>query len=140
MHSGRMCTARLLPISPSMHYSRGDCTWSGGYLVWGVYLVQEVPGPGVGGVPGLGDVPGPGMYLVWGCTWLGGVPGQGVPGARGVPGQGCTWSWGWGWCTCPGTPPVNRMTDRCKNITLPQTSFAAGKYKCLSCVKLWSFY
>ena len=28
---------------------------------------------------------------------------------------------------CPGTPPpVNRMTDRCKNITLPQTSFAGG--------------
>ena len=25
------------------------------------------------------------------------------------------------------TPPVNRMTDRCKNITLPQTSFAGGK-------------
>ena len=24
--------------------------------------------------------------------------------------------------------PVNRMTDRCKNITLPQTSFAGGKY------------
>ena len=23
--------------------------------------------------------------------------------------------------------PVNRMTDRCKNITLPQTSFAGGK-------------
>ena len=43
-----------------------------------------------------------------------------------------------GWCTCPGgctcqgvylpryPPPVNRMTDRCKNITLPQTSFAGG--------------
>ena len=27
---------------------------------------------------------------------------------------------------CPGVPPVNRMTDRCKNITLPQTSFAGG--------------
>ena len=35
----------------------------------------------------------------------------------------------------PGTPPppeqappaVNRMTNRCKNITLPQTSFAGGK-------------
>ena len=27
------------------------------------------------------------------------------------------------------TPPVNRMTDRCKSITLPQTSFAGGKYK-----------
>ena len=24
-------------------------------------------------------------------------------------------------------PPVNRMTDRCKNITLSQTSFAGGK-------------
>ena len=26
-------------------------------------------------------------------------------------------------------PPVNRTTDRCKNITLPQTSFTGGKYK-----------
>ena len=25
-------------------------------------------------------------------------------------------------------PPVNRMTNGCKNITLPQTSFAGGKY------------
>ena len=25
-------------------------------------------------------------------------------------------------------PPVNRMTDRCKHITLPQTSFADGNY------------
>ena len=24
-------------------------------------------------------------------------------------------------------PPVNTVTDRCKNITLPQTSFAGGK-------------
>ena len=33
----------------------------------------------------------------------------------------------------PGTryhtpPPVNRITDKCKNITLPQTSFAGGNY------------
>ena len=27
--------------------------------------------------------------------------------------------------------PVNRMTDRCKNITLPQTSFAGGNKKWL---------
>ena len=27
-------------------------------------------------------------------------------------------------------PPVNRMTNRCKNITLPQTSFAGGKNDC----------
>ena len=26
-------------------------------------------------------------------------------------------------------PPVNRMTNRCKNITLPQTSFAGGNYE-----------
>ena len=26
-------------------------------------------------------------------------------------------------------PPVNRMTNWCKNITLPQTSFAGGKYR-----------
>ena len=46
-----------------------------------------------------------------------------------------------GGCTCPGgggtcmegvpaqvlPPPVNRMTDGCKNITLPQTWFAGCK-------------
>ena len=26
--------------------------------------------------------------------------------------------------------PVNRMTYRCKNITLPQTSFVGGNYIC----------
>ena len=32
------------------------------------------------------------------------------------------------WCMLGSQPPppVNRMTDRCKNITLPQTSFASG--------------
>ena len=31
-------------------------------------------------------------------------------------------------------PPVNRMTNRCKNITLPQTSFAGGKNQsCSTC-------
>ena len=60
MHSSRMRTARLLPVSPSMHCS----------------------GVGGGGIPGPGSVIG---------------PGGGEPGLRG---------------TCPGTPPVNRMTDR----------------------------
>ena len=31
------------------------------------------------------------------------------------------------WDTSP-PPPVNRMTDRCKNITFPQTSIAGGNY------------
>ena len=71
----------------------GGCTWSrGAYLVWGVYLVR-------GGVPGPG-----GVYLVW---WA-------VPG----PGGECTWSGGV--YLVRYSPPVNRMTDACKNITLPQ--------------------
>ena len=110
----------------------GGCTWSRG----------AVPGPR-GGVPGPGGgVPGPG-----GCTWSQG----GVPGPRGVPGPGgCTWSrggvpgpkggylvpggiWSWGVYLVPRgvylvrysppPPPVNRMTNRCKNITLAKTSF-----------------
>ena len=78
----------------------GGCTWSGGTWSRGGVPGQGVPGPGgctwyrgvylVGGVPGLG----------W-CTWSGGVPGLG-----GVPGQ--------------VLPPVDRITDACKNITLPQ--------------------
>ena len=67
-----MRTVRLLPVSPSMHSSRG--------------------------VPGPGAVPGPAGYPGMGGTWSGGLP-----------------------------PPVDRMTDRCKNITLPQTSFESGK-------------
>ena len=32
--------------------------------------------------------------------------------------------------------PVNRMTDRCKNITLPQTSFVGGKNNSTICLTL----
>ena len=76
MHSSRMRTARLLPVSPSMHCSRG------------VYLP--------------GGVPAQGVYLPRGVPAQGGVPAQVLPLL------------------------MNRMTDRCKNITLPQTSFAGG--------------
>ena len=131
MHSSRMHTARLLTVSPIMHssgggpgtgivpglggvFGPGGCTWS---------LGDSVPDPGRG-VPGPGGIPG-----TVGCTWSqASVPGPsggvyrvlgGVPGPRGVPGRGGT---------CPGTSQVDRMTDNCKNITLPQTSFAGGKY------------
>ena len=86
MHSSRMRTARLLPLSPSMHSSQGrrggvPCP-RGVYLVWGVpgpggctWVRGCVPGPV--GVPGPGGVPGPRV-----CTW-----------SRGIPGPGrCTWS------------------------------------------------
>ena len=64
----------------------------------------------VRGVPAWG-VP------AWGrCTCLGGVPnGGGVPAWRGVPAQG-----GVSKHALRLTPPVDRMTDACKNITLPQ--------------------
>ena len=62
-----------------------------------------------------------------GGVCLGGV----CPGAECLPGgvsaQGgmvCIPS-----CTEADIPPVNRMTDRCKNITLPQASFADGNYQ-----------
>ena len=89
----------------------------GVYLVWG-----GVPGPGgctwfPGGVPGPGGVvPGPmgvGVSGPGGCTWSGGVPGPG----------GClTWSWGGvsQHALRQTHPPVNRITDACENITLPQ--------------------
>ena len=60
----------------------------------------------------------------------------------------------WGFCNCQGAsalpegvvsqhtlrqcpPSSNRMTDRCKNITLPQTSFAGGKNDLISVGVFW---
>ena len=82
-----------------------------------------------GGVPAWGGVPPRGCTcrgdLLGGCTCQGGVPARGgdLPGGvptQGIPGQG-------GVPAQVPPPPVNRMTDKCKNITLPQTSFAGGK-------------
>ena len=67
----------------------------------------------LGGVYLPGGVPVWGVYLARGVYLPGGVPAQGVYLPRGIHAQGVL-------------PPVNRMTDRCKNITLAQTSFAGG--------------
>ena len=89
MHSSRMRTARLLPVSPNMHCSGGG----------------DVPARG--GVPALGGCTCPGgVYLPCGVPALGGY----LPAL-------------WGEYLLRYSPPVNRMTGRCKNITLPQTSF-----------------
>ena len=48
---------------------------------------------------------------------------MGVSGPWGV----CSGGVGIPACTEADQSPVNRMTDRCKNITLPQTLFAGGK-------------
>ena len=70
--------------------------------------------PGECLLPGGVSAPRRGCLLPGGA-WSWGVPGPGGLGGGGIP--ACT----------EADPPVNRMTDRCKNITLPQTSFAGGK-------------
>ena len=115
MHSSRMRTACLLPVSRSMH-----CSGGGGC----------VPAPGgmgvpARGVPGPGGVPGPrGCTCPGACTCLGGVPGSWgwVYLLGGVPAQGVD---------LPGGVPAQVLPpceqNRCKSITLPQTSFAGSK-------------
>ena len=92
---GRGCTCLVLGGVPA--WSRGVPAWS-----WG-------------GVPARGGVPAGGCTCQrGGCTCQGGVPARG-----GVP----DWKGGYLVRYSPLPPPVNRMTDRCKNITLAKTSF-----------------
>ena len=69
----------------------------------------------VGCLPSRGVCPG--GVSVWGAVCMG-VSAWGVSAQGGVCLMGCT-----------PPAPVNRMTDRCKNITLPQTLFVGGKNK-----------
>ena len=99
LHSSRMRSARTLTISPSMLCA--GVGWDGGLCM----VLGGVHGPGVCVFPGGGAY-----------SW-------------GVHGPGGAWSQG-GWYPSMHwdrpLPPVNRMINRCKNITLPQTSFACG--------------
>ena len=136
MHSSRMHTAHLLPVSPSM-YCSGMYFLRGCTFPWRVYLPREGV-PAQWGVPAQGGVPAWGVYLPWGCACPGGVPARRCT-YQGVPSRGCTCPGG----TCPGTcPPLNRMTDRCKNITLPQTSLRAviSILPRISRIKLYTFF
>ena len=110
MHSSRMRTGRSLTVCCSLLPRGGVLLGPGGIslvrgeggvcLVWG-----GLPGPGWGGSPwsrggspcrgGVG-----GVCLVWGGWWC-------LPGPGG---------------DSPETPPVYRITDTCKNITLATTS------------------
>ena len=68
----------------------------------------------------LGYGPGsdPPQFPPWLWAWRGASLAGGLPGRGGLPP-----------CTEAEPLPVNRMTDRCKNITLLQTSFAGGNEK-----------
>ena len=90
LHSSRMRTSRALTVSSNL--------LCGG---WGV------PALGGGWVP----APGGGHLLLGGCL----VPGVAWSQGGLLPGRGYP-SMHWG----RPPPPVNRITDACKNITLPQ--------------------
>ena len=98
-----MRTARLLTVSHSI-----PCIFGGG--VWPTPLMQTPPwrpaqDPLPGGRLGRGVSSQPHLDA--------NLPGCRPPGGR-------------------TPPPLTRMTDVSKNITLPQTSFAGGKYLFLS--------
>ena len=110
MHSSRMRTARSLTIQGG-----GESPWQGGLLVWGGLLASGVSLPegllargeslcqGVslpGGSPCWGS-PCWGVSLLRGCVLAGGLLARRV-----------------------SYPPVDRMTDRCKNITF--ANFVCG--------------
>ena len=119
MHSNGMRTARLLTISQHA-LLRGDCaipacTGQGDVCIPACTGQGSVfPGGVYPGVSAQGD------FCPGGCCLGGGVCLRGV--YPGVSAQGCLP----GGClplvlgVCGRNPPLNRMTDRCKNISLLQ--------------------
>ena len=72
-----------------------------------------------------------GYLLLGGCLLLGHSAPSGVSAPRGVPAPGGCLPLVLGGVSqyaVRQTPSVNRMTDRCKNITLPTTLFAGSKH------------
>ena len=68
-----------------------------------------------------------------GCAWQGACMMRGVHGrlhpCQGVCVAGACMAGG---CAWHADLPINRMTDTCRNITLPQTSFAGGNTNAIS--------
>ena len=127
MHSSRMRTGRSLTVcrevggggSPSWGVSlAGGCLLAGGLLPRGCLL---------GGVSfsGEGGLLGGGVSLAGGSPWqgclLGGVSFPGGASLGGLLHRGGGSPSG-GWVSLRQTPPVDRITDTSKNITLATTS------------------
>ena len=100
-----MCTAHLLTVSRSIRKGGGVCP---GVSAWG-FVCPEVCLPKGAVCPG-------GVSTQGECLLGGGC----LPREGGLCPEGVYPSMQWG----RHPFPVNRITDRCKNITLPQTSFA----------------
>ena len=119
---------------------QGGCLLRGCLLLWGGVCSRGVPAPGGWGVCSRGGA----------CSWGGGVsalggcllPGDLFRGGLLLGGSPCLGGFSLprgvlparGGSPCPETPPVNRITDTCKNITLATTSLRPVKInnKCIS--------
>ena len=114
IHSSRMRTGRSLTVCRSLLLgvsALGVCVCSSGCVCSGGCLL-----PGV--VSAWGHVCSGGLVCSGACLLWGGVYSQGGVSALG----------GWHPSMHRGRhPPVNRMTNRCKNITLATTSFRPVK-------------
>ena len=137
MHSSRMrtgcsltsCRSLLLGGGGGLCFLGGVC-FLGGSASKGGLLLGEVSASWRG-VCFLG-----GCLLPGGVCFLGGL--GSAPGgcaswgvfARGVCSWGvCSWGCGIPTCTEADTPPVDRITDACKNITLATTSLQPVKIR-----------
>ena len=119
MHSSRMRTGRSLTVCRSL--LPGGCLLPGGLpALGGCLLLGGCPLQGVSASGEGVSAPGEGV-----CPWMGCL----LP--RGVYARGCLLRGGYSIpaCTEADTPPplVNRMTNRCKNITLATTSLRPVK-------------
>ena len=95
------------PFSPWVWaWRQGVCSGGGGVCSRGMSAPGGISAPGL--VSTLGGMSVPGRVCSGGCLLLWGVC-SGGRGVCGIPAY-----------TEADTPPVNRITDACKNITLPQ--------------------
>ena len=123
MHSSRMRTGRSLTVC-----RRGGSPCQGGLFARGVSLLGGfLPG----GLPARGVLRTRGVSLPGGSPCWGGSPCQGGLLARG--GSPCRggllarWDLPAGGVLPAGDPPVDRITDTSKNITLATTSLRPVK-------------
>ena len=125
MHSSRMRTGRSLTVYWSVLPSWGGSAPGGGLLPGG--SASQGGGcllRGWGSTPGGFSLPRGGVCTQRGCllrgvsSWGGQFPGGSALGGFSLP-VGCLLPGG---SPCPETPPVNRITHTCKNITLATTS------------------
>ena len=73
---------------------------------------------------GCGPGPDPPQFPPWVWAWRGVSLAGGSPWQRGLLGRGSPWQGGLPACT-EADPPVDRITDTCKNITFPQLRLRA---------------